>query len=221
MYQEKIERIIAETLRNFGLCGLHYEENQQSGNTDFELHKYALDGIYVYALGKLYSLLQSEPSLEGKREIYSKIVSLRPPYDDEHLTSIHSAIIGQSAQYLMATVQDENSKNKPTEESYRKSLIQIFSTIKEFNSYVIVGTEAYLSQEDKDRVDVLAKCTETDRDVIIELKLGNKSAHKQLRSYAVHYENPILINITETTVKRKRHDILYFTFDELGVEPSL
>ena len=74
--------------------------------------------------------------------------------------------------------------------------------------------------EEGDRLDFFAFSKDGNQPVIIELKLGNKSAHKQLRSYAVEFNNPILINISETLPSNPRPDIIYKTFKELGIDSN-
>ena len=75
-----------------------------------------------------------------------------------------------------------------------------------FPEYELLEQEVLLP--DGDRIDILAK-TKDNTPVIIEVKPYPKSAHKQLRSYAVHYTNPILVNITPTIPKNKVDDIIY------------
>jgi len=103
--------------------------------------------------------------------------------------------------------------SKCSEELYKKALIQNFNMA--FPIYDFVKSERVTI--DYDRIDILAKCKETNRDVIIELKVGNKSGHKQLRSYAYEFDNPILINISEQLPKRECADVAYKTFGELGI----
>ena len=83
--------------------------------------------------------------------------------------------------------------------------------------YEFLHRELKASEMDNDRIDILAKHIITGRIAIIELKLGSKSGHKQLRSYAVGFDNPILINISEDDVKLKRDDIKYMTFSDIGL----
>lgn len=101
-----------------------------------------------------------------------------------------------------------------SESNYHKTIVNNFNNY--FQDYTLIGNEV-LTDDGADRIDILAKCNNTGRDVIIELKVGNRSAHKQLRSYAYEFENPILINLSEEDVKNKRDGITYLTYKELGV----
>lgn len=104
---------------------------------------------------------------------------------------------------------------KISEKKYHGKLIDFFDSA--FPYLEFIGSEIRPHDDDRDRIDILAKCKESGRDAIIELKLGNKSAHKQLRSYAYGFEDPILINVSEDDVKTKREGIVYTTFKEIGI----
>ena len=105
-------------------------------------------------------------------------------------------------------------KSNRSEKYYHEEIVNNFNDY--FDDYDFVGNEVVTS-DGADRIDILAECKKTCRDVIIELKLGCKSAHKQLRSYAYEFENPILINISEQEVKNKRDGITYLTYDDIGI----
>lgn len=105
-------------------------------------------------------------------------------------------------------------KHHKSESHYHDHIVNNFST--HFPPYEFINNEVVTS-DGADRIDILAKCKETGRDVIIELKLGGKSAHKQLRSYAYEFENPILINVSEDEVGNKRDGITYITYKDIGV----
>ena len=64
-------------------------------------------------------------------------------------------------------------------------------------------------------IDILAKERNTKRPVIIELKLKDKNCARQLYGYAVDFENPILISITEETVRLQQPDITYLLFKDV------
>jgi len=106
-----------------------------------------------------------------------------------------------------------SGKRTYSETQYKELLIRNFSTIDQFKIFQFVSKEAKLKHGD--RIDILCKEILSERPVIVELKLGAKSAHKQLRSYAVSFDNPILINISEKLPPNKRDDISYYTYDEL------
>lgn len=107
-----------------------------------------------------------------------------------------------------------NVRNKGTSEYELESeLVNKFNSIHQFNKYSYVCRQFKLKS--LDRIDVLCSEKDTDRPVIMELKKGDTSAHRQLRSYAVEFDNPVLINISEKMPRNLRDDILYFTFDDL------
>ena len=103
-----------------------------------------------------------------------------------------------------------------TEKDYQNELVLNFG--KYFPQYNIKAAEMKISQSDNDRIDIYAKCRTTHRDVIIEIKMGAKSAHKQLRSYAWEFDDPILINLSEKPVKTQREGIVYLTFDDIALQ---
>lgn len=105
-------------------------------------------------------------------------------------------------------------KSHKSEAQYHQIIVENFKDY--FSRYDFTGNEV-VTKDGADRIDILARCSETGRDVIIELKVGNKSAHKQLRSYAYEFENPILINISEYDVRNKRDGIIYLTYTDIGV----
>lgn len=110
-------------------------------------------------------------------------------------------------------------KDGLSEKEYEKIVTKSFSTIEQFNKYEFKKNQVILP--DGDVIDILAEDIISKRPVIIELKRGNKSGHKQLRSYAVHYKNPILINVSVEEPLIKRKDIIYYLFEELGIEHLL
>ena len=158
MYQDRIEKIVVETVNRTRQCALMYEEEKASGKADLQLYQYMLDGIYVNGLGQLLRLLSGEPSIKGKKTIYSKIIEFYPPYQDENITSVHNAIIEKSVQHYLISVSAIRKSNMPSEENYRTAIIRKFSAIGQFSNYELVGTEVRLSEFDNDRVDILAKC---------------------------------------------------------------
>lgn len=218
MFKSKVEQIKLELAKDAGKCAVLYEAADESEKSMF---KFMLDGAYANALGRLSLLFMKEDSFEGRNELFTEIVNLIPPYQDKSLLSIHRSAINEAGDCLYRWAKNHTARSKPTEQHYRNAVVGSFSTIIPFQDYELAGIEVALSDNDRDRIDILARCIESNRDVIIELKLGSKSAHKQLRSYAVHYDNPIMINVTENTVKNQRHDIKYFTFNELGIEVTL
>ena len=108
-------------------------------------------------------------------------------------------------------------KNRITEKDYQNEVSFKFLA-STFPQYNIKAAEMKISQSDNDRIDIYAKCKTTHRDVIIEIKMGAKSAHKQLRSYAWEFDEPILINLSEKPVKTQREGIVYLTFDDISLQ---
>lgn len=104
-------------------------------------------------------------------------------------------------QAALAGAKEGNEK----EIEFHKEIVLNFDKI--FPNYDFVQSEYPLP--DGDRIDILAKEKITERDVIMEIKTEGKSAHKQLRSYAYHFNKPILVNITRKKVINKREDIIY------------
>lgn len=91
------------------------------------------------------------------------------------------------------------------EAEYQKDIVKNFQKI--FPKYTLVGEQVKLP--DGDIVDILAKEKQSGRDVIIEIKLDGKSAHKQLRSYGCNFQNPILINLSQKKPNREIDGIFY------------
>jgi len=110
---------------------------------------------------------------------------------------------------------DISKKIKTSERDYHDELCTSFD--KYLPELTFIDREVQIDIDDRDRLDILAE-SKDGRPVIIELKLGNKSAHKQLRSYAVGFENPILINISEELPPNRRSDINYMTFKGIGID---
>ena len=104
---------------------------------------------------------------------------------------------------------------KPREKSeadYKERIVENFDKI--FTNYDLVQSEKDISIG---RVDILAKDRASNRDVIIELKVGNKNPTLQLLAYGCKFIDPILIGITEKPLNKesKVDGILYYTYEEL------
>lgn len=137
-------------------------------------------------------------------------------HDIDYLACSDSKITGYVFMGMYLSRRADYRSSRVGEKKYHDFIVKNFNDI--FPSFVFVKNEVALSGEDRDRLDILAKEKESGRPVIIELKLGNRSAHKQLRSYAFHFENPILINISESLPNAMREGILYRTYGGLGIE---
>mgnify|MGYP003644408578 FL=1 len=123
------------------------------------------------------------------------------------------AISGHMVQ-IISSVTKDNQPEKVSEADYRDELVANFDSY--FPDYIYINHEVKVDVDDRDRIDILAEKEDGDP-VIIELKLGSKSAHKQLRSYATGFDDPLLINISEVMPSNMRRDIVYITFESLGV----
>lgn len=68
------------------------------------------------------------------------------------------------------------------------------------------------------RVDIFANVSASGREVLFELKRGDGDPTSQLLRYAVHFDNPILIGITEKELPRNKRceDICYLTYEMLN-----
>ena len=169
----------------------------------------AMMGFDASSFNERFKMLLDCDTSEG-REIVSNLI-------------FDTKIITEQARYLKVATElasvhlligKGERKHSTTEREYQKEISDNFNDY--FDDYSFVGSE-WVTSDGADRIDILACCKKTDRDVVIELKLGSKSAHKQLRSYAYEFENPILINISEQEVKNKRQGIQYLTFSEIGI----
>lgn len=95
---------------------------------------------------------------------------------------------------------NKQRKCSKKEQLIHMEIVQNFTDY--FPEYVYKRSEYELP--DGDVADILAECKHTACPVIMELKVNPISAHKQLRSYAVHFDSPILVNVTETLVPRAK-----------------
>ena len=125
-----------------------------------------------------------------------------------------AAIHHNAIQQYHDLVQAENYRFQGlTEQEYEQKIVSNFSEIEQFKRYEFVNNQ--VKSQHGDKIDILAKDIVSHRPVIIEIKRGGKSGHKQLRSYAISYKNPVLINVSVQEVKHKRPDIIYHTIDDL------
>ena len=108
--------------------------------------------------------------------------------------------------------------NDVSEKEYHKYILEHFNKI--FPDYIFQKSEFII--EGVGRIDILAKDKNTNREVIIELKTKKQNPSKQLLAYSKDFMNPILIGITEKeiNIRSKIEGILYFTYEELGINIS-
>ena len=116
---------------------------------------------------------------------------------------------------LYSTLVESEKQTLYSENFYQNKIINNFNNIEIFNNYVFIESEKKLN--DGDKIDIFAKTKDNNRSIIIELKIKNKSGRKQLRSYATHFENPILINISEEYPSNITDDIIYLRYKDLGI----
>ena len=115
--------------------------------------------------------------------------------------------------FLAANSLSARAEKKNNEELYKLKVIDNFDLI--FPYYQYIGTE--VKTKAGGFIDILAMDKSSKKDVIIELKIGNKNCARQLYGYAVDFLDPILISITEFDVINKQEDIIYITAKELDL----
>ncbi len=118
--------------------------------------------------------------------------------------------------YDLSVVLRGDSKSPYKESDLEDKLIKNWDSIDVLDCYNFVDNQYKLP--DLDLIDVLAKEKTTGRDVIIELKKGNKNGYKQLRAYSYFFKNPILVNISEYPVISKKEGIVYISLGQEYVE---
>ena len=90
--------------------------------------------------------------------------------------------------------------NQP-EKAFQLKVTEEFAKI--FPDYDFIKSEYVLP--DRGKVDIYAEEKDTGRPVLIELKIGNKSGHHQLRSYNFNFDNKaILINLSSKPVSLEK-----------------
>jgi hypothetical protein len=88
---------------------------------------------------------------------------------------------------------------------YQKHITKNFQTL--LPQYSFIKSEQNI---ELGRIDILAKCKESNRDVIIEIKNNYKNNHStQLFRYAKSYKNPILVAIAPKFTIKKNSKIIY------------
>lgn len=102
---------------------------------------------------------------------------------------------------------------KITEEVMRKEIVANFNIL--FPKLKYLGKEVTIGEIG--RADILAEDIGSSRKVIFELKTGHKNPTQQLLAYGSHYNNPLLVGITQEPLsKNKKHPkILYLIMDDL------
>ena len=106
---------------------------------------------------------------------------------------------------------------KLTEKYLKKYILNNFKKI--FPNYTFIKSEYIVKNIGK--IDILGKENNTNRDVIIELKIDEKNPNKQLIAYSKNFKNPILIGITNMKEKYYLDFIKYYTLKEIGFEEKV
>ena len=97
-----------------------------------------------------------------------------------------------------------------TEKEMQNYIVKNF--VKIFPNYIFVTKEKVVPNVG--RIDIFAVEKSTRRAVIIELKKGAKSPNTQLLAYSQHFDNPVLIGITEN-ITSEADGINYILFKEI------
>lgn len=182
-------------------------ENYKNGITEEELCKASI--CRAFASDELSEKLSKELTTDFSNDFkvlkkYQDDIDLLFGYGISHIMQL----------LLYSTHTGIENENSISEKTYQNKIIENFSNIEMFNNYVFVASEKKLN--DGDKIDIFAKTKDNSRPVVIELKIQNKSGRKQLRSYATHFDNPILINISEEYPSNITEDIIYLTYKDLG-----
>ena len=101
-----------------------------------------------------------------------------------------------------------------SEKQYKDEILKKWESLDVLNNYQLIKAELSVNGG---VIDIFAKDKNSNRDVLIELKLGAKSGHKQLHQYAFNFHNPILINISEKIPAKLFGGIEYLTFSGIGL----
>jgi hypothetical protein len=170
--------------------------------------------IFNYAHEKMISITCDESAnrLEALRGLSQSLKNLIL-YIDVDINSIINLADMIDMQIGLTALSLHN--NEISEKEYHKYILDNFNQI--FPDYILQESEFKI--EGVGRIDILAKDKNTDREVIIELKTKKQNPTKQLLAYSKDFENPILIGITEKEINMKSRieGILYFTYQELGI----
>lgn len=166
----------------------------EMGKKEFLLIAMHISGIKAlkYNMANIISMLLMEESLasiyENWAEIPGKIDQIHRSYMDYIPINIPNTIMA--------------------EKLYHQRIILNFGNI--FPNYKYIQSEYTMA--DGDIADIIAEDVKTKRPVIIEIKTGSRSAHKQLRSYSYNFDNPILVNLCHCNPKKQVKGIVYVEY---------
>jgi RecB family endonuclease NucS len=143
-------------------------------------------------------------------DLYLAIESMRLLYKFDLTACIYlkDSVMSERVMRLLGT-----SNNDLKEKEMSDYIVDNFTKI--FPNYTFVKREVPV--EPIGRIDILAKDTNTDKPVIMELKIKKKNPNTQLLAYGKNYKNPILIGITEDELdkKKKLSNITYMHFSQI------
>lgn len=159
--------------------------------------------INVFAKTAMYS--DDENVLKS---LIGDIETLR--YCEDAPKSIFDIIYIYAIQNLHGIRAEKRFNRKFSESFYQKTIVDNFKII--FPEYDLLKEQH--KTKAGGRIDILAKDISSGRSVIIELKVGNKNCARQLYGYAVDFEDPILISITESEPENKQDDIIYYEYSD-------
>lgn len=104
-------------------------------------------------------------------------------------------------------------KNDYLEKDYEADIVKNFDKI--FPEYIFLKKQKAVGKDVRDFIDIYAKDRETERDVIIEIKLGSKNPRKQLMRYAFYFDKPILVSLTQKECSAKDSNIKYVVWNKI------
>ena len=143
-----------------------------------------------------------------KRSFDRKILEVISIIKSSHKTEEKRSILCYLMDYALSLLIIEKSY---TEANYQDDVINEFNNI--FPDYKFIAKEYAIKNG---RIDILANCKNSNRPVIIELKLFDKNPAKQLFRYSKDFKNPILVALTENKVKNKVQGIIYKEYKARG-----
>ena len=168
----------------------------EMGRKEFLLLATRLDSSKAleFSMINFVSMILLEDELKA---IYAKEIQITPEVD-EALKTVENVITNYD-------FSEFSNLDRQAEKIYHRKIVLNFEKI--FPEYKYVQSE--YKMKDGDIADILAKDIKTKRPVIIEIKIGSRSAHRQLRSYAYNFDSPILVNVCYENPKKQVQGIVY------------
>lgn len=181
--------------------------NTDDFNINDVIHRIKLqmsfEEFFIFVTDMLFSANE-----ESYNELFDFVNEFYDVYSEKALNYLREFIIMEKMWYCTPS-----DSNKLKESDMQKDIINHFNDY--FPNYTLIQNEYTLPSIG--RIDILAKDNVSDRDVIIELKIGHRNPTQQLISYGSQFDNPILIGITEEPISDKmRHSgITYLVYKDL------